>query len=315
MESSLEIRQLRAFVALVEQGGVTAAAQTLGLAQSTVSETLSSLERSVGAAVFLRRRGSHDLVLTDAGQVLLPHARSVLAMIDAAHVAVAGATTAARARVAIATNESLSTYVLASPLDALRRTWPNTTFEVTIMMCTGVLSGVHAGEYDLGLLLHPSEDNPASTPVDRTVVCEDVPLVIFAQPTHVLAKSGKGGHVRRDALAAYPLYLSDSAGDFHTLVRRFLEHDGLPAPRLQTTGSIEGVKRGVLGDPRALGMLPAYALADELSDGTLVSLSVHPRPPHMRLEALMSKTRAQHPATRQLLEAVLATYQVGIVNR
>src|SRR5829696_8237986 len=128
MDPTLETRQLRAFVALVEQGTVTAAAQALGLAQSTVSEALSSLERAVGAAVFLRRRGSHELVLTGAGEALLPHARSVLETLDAARVAVAGATTGARARVAIATNESLSTYVLAPPLDTLRRAWPNTTF-------------------------------------------------------------------------------------------------------------------------------------------------------------------------------------------
>src|SRR5262245_66055945 len=92
MESALEIRQLKAFVALVEHRSVTAAAQALGLAQSTVSESLSSLERVVGASLYLRRRGSHDLVLTDAGDALLPHARSLLDAVSAAHIAVAGAT-------------------------------------------------------------------------------------------------------------------------------------------------------------------------------------------------------------------------------
>ena len=145
MESTLEIRQLRAFVTLVEQGSVTAAALALGLAQSTVSEALSSLERAVGTAVFLRRRGSRDLVLTDAGIALLPHAHSVLAAIDAAHVAVAGASMRVRSHVAIATNESLSTYVLAGPLEVIRRRWPNTTFEVSILMCSGVRDAVEAG--------------------------------------------------------------------------------------------------------------------------------------------------------------------------
>jgi len=308
MESALEIRQLKAFVALVESGSVTAAAQSLGLAQSTVSEALSSLERTVGAAVFLRRRGTHELLLTDAGEALLPHARSVLAMIDAAHVAVAGATTGARARVAIATNESLSTYVLASALDRLRRSWPNTTFEVTVMMCGGVRAGVEAGEFDLGLLLQPIDDATAPLSAERTIVSDDVALVVFAQPSHPLAQGARAGSVRRDALGAYPLYISDAAGDYHLLVRRFLEHDGLPGPHLQPTGSIESVKRGVFGDQRAVGMLPAYALSDELESGRVIPLAVHPAPPRMRLEALTSRTRAQHPATRQLLEAVRAAY-------
>src|SRR5947209_5469904 len=98
MDSSVEIRQLRAFVALVDHGSVTAAAHALELAQSTISESLSALERAVGAPVVLRRRGARELVLTDAGMALLPHARSVLETIASAHVAVAGATSGARAR-------------------------------------------------------------------------------------------------------------------------------------------------------------------------------------------------------------------------
>ena len=121
MESTVEVRQLKAFVALVEQGSVTAAAQTLGVAQSTMSEALSSLERALGTSLFLRRRGSHELVLTEAGNALLPHARSVLDLLAAAHVAVASVTTGARARVAIATNESLSTYIVGPQLDIMRR--------------------------------------------------------------------------------------------------------------------------------------------------------------------------------------------------
>ena len=308
MDPTLETRQLRAFIALVDQRSVTAAAQALGLAQSTVSEALSSLERAVGAAVFLRRRGSHELVLTAAGEALLPYARSVLETLDAARIAVAGATTGARARVAIATNESLSTYVLAPSLDTLRRAWPNTTFEVTVLMCSGVRTGVETGDYDLGLLLQPFADNSVPSTVDRTIVSHDVPLVIFAQPKHPLASPDHTVPVRRDELADFPLYLSDAAGDFHVLVRRFLEHEGLPGPRLQATGSIESVKRGVLGDPRALGMLPAYALVEEMRAGRVVAISVEPAPPPMRLEAVSPRARAQHPAARQLLDAVCAGF-------
>jgi nicotinamidase-related amidase len=47
--SDLELRHLRAFVALADQGSVTAASRALALAQSTVSEALAALERSWGA--------------------------------------------------------------------------------------------------------------------------------------------------------------------------------------------------------------------------------------------------------------------------
>jgi DNA-binding transcriptional LysR family regulator len=315
MESTLDIRQLRALVALVEHGSVTSAAQALGLAQSTVSEALASLERAVGTAVFLRKRGAQELLLTDAGAALLPHARAVLQTIEAAHVAVASANTGARATVAIATNESLSTYVLSPALDEMRRAWPNTRFEVSVMTCVGVRSGVDAGDFDFGLLLQPVDDTPSNALADRTTISTDVPLVIFAQPSHSFASRSRTTAVRRDELDAFPLFVTDAAGEYHAQVRRFLEHDGLPGPRLQATGSIESVKRAVFGDLRALGMLPAYALVDELKDRRVVVLPIQPAPPRMLLDALVSKTRPQHPATRQLLDAVRMSYQPPTLAR
>ena len=80
--SGLEIRQLRAFVAIVERKRVTAAAEALGLAQSTVSEALSALERALDTPLILRRRGGHGLELTEAGRALLPHARRILSAVD-----------------------------------------------------------------------------------------------------------------------------------------------------------------------------------------------------------------------------------------
>ena len=307
MDSTLEVRQLKAFVALVEQGSVTAAAQAMGLAQSTMSEALSSLERAMGTALFLRRRGSHELVLTEAGGALLPHARSVLEQIASAHVAVASVAAGARARVAIASNESLSTYVIGPQLDIMRRQWPNTSFEVTVLLCAGVRSGVESGEYDVGMILEPAEDPAPVSLAERTVISHDVPLVIFAQPTHPLARAASPS-VRRDALAEYALYISDAAGDFHLLVRRYLEQDGLPGPHIHPTGSVESVKRSVLGDPRAIGLLPQYAVADEIRDRRIVALQMKPRPPRMSLDALASRTRARHPAARQLIDAILAAY-------
>lgn len=305
MDSTVEVRQLRAFIALVEQGSVTAAAQALHLAQSTMSEALSSLERAMGTPLFLRRRGSHELVLTDAGTALLPHARSVLEEISAAHVAVAVATTDARARVAIASNESLSTYVLGPQLDVARRQWPNTRFEVTVMMCAEVRSSIESGEYDLGMILQSVDDAAPMNVAERTIISDDVPLVIFAQPTHPLARPAQA-FIRRDAMGDYPLYISDAAGEFHLFVRRYLEHDGLPGPHIHSAGSVESVKHSVLRNSRAIGLLPAYALVDELRDRRAVALNVRPAPPPMRLEALTSRTRTQHPATRQLIDAAAA---------
>jgi len=68
----LEIRHCRVLLAVSEHGSVSAAARALGLAQSTISEALLSLERTIGAPVLIRRRGK-GAALTLQAQTLLPH--------------------------------------------------------------------------------------------------------------------------------------------------------------------------------------------------------------------------------------------------
>ena len=51
MKPELELRHLRVFLAVAELGGHTRAARSLGVSQSTVSETLTSLERALGTAL------------------------------------------------------------------------------------------------------------------------------------------------------------------------------------------------------------------------------------------------------------------------
>ena len=93
--SRVEIRQLRAFVAVVERGSISAAAIALGYAQSTLSEALAALDRAIGVTTIARKRGGHATSLTAAGGALLPHARHLLQELDAAHRCVAVATGAA----------------------------------------------------------------------------------------------------------------------------------------------------------------------------------------------------------------------------
>ncbi len=73
----LELRQLRALVAVVDEGSFTAAGAHLGLSQASVSRAVAALERAVGAPVL--HRTTRDLSLTAAGAAIIGHARRALA--------------------------------------------------------------------------------------------------------------------------------------------------------------------------------------------------------------------------------------------
>lgn len=78
----MELRQLRYFVVLAEELHFTRAAARIPLAQPALSQQIAKLERELGAALFDRVPG--HVALTDAGHILLAHARSTLAAADGA---------------------------------------------------------------------------------------------------------------------------------------------------------------------------------------------------------------------------------------
>lgn len=311
--SELELRHLRAFIALADHGSVTAAARALGVAQSTMSEALAALERALSTQLIQRRGGTQGAALTTSGQALLPPAREVLAAVDGLHVAIAASVRTARGVVEIIANESISTYVLPRILTHARQRWPNTRFPVSVAMCPDVRRAVAEGGSDIGLLLerHTGSRVRAAKPVarlsNRQIVAPLIELVAFTSPLHPLTRAARPS-VARDVLAGFPVFVSDSAGDFTVMIERFFGSEGLPRPRLQATGSIEGVKEAVMMDSRAVGILPAYTVTNELASARVRRLALRPALPNMRIVALCSTGRERHPAIPELLDGIRRTF-------
>src|SRR6202166_917549 len=100
MESAMELRHLRYFIAVAEAGSLTVAAeQKLHTAQPSLSRQIRDLEYEVG--VQLMSRSVHGIELTAAGKAFLDHARLALAQVDAAVEAARRAAQPARKTFAI----------------------------------------------------------------------------------------------------------------------------------------------------------------------------------------------------------------------
>ena len=112
----LELRQLRAFVAIAEEGYITRAAQRLGMQQPPLTRMLQSLEAELG--VTLMERLPRGVRPTTAGLALLDEAREVLARADGIADIVRRAARGERGRLAIGFTSSAA--VVACPSVAQR---------------------------------------------------------------------------------------------------------------------------------------------------------------------------------------------------
>ena len=310
-----DIRQLRALLAVVEHGSLTRAAAALKLAQSTMSETIASLDRAIGTPVLARRRGGHRLQLTAAGHALVPYARNVMSELRAARRAVSIVATQARSRVDVLTVESLSTYLLPGILAATRKRWPNTRFAVTVAPCSAIRTAVQEGECDLGLLLEerpsdlPRRSDRANAP-GRGEIVGEVPLIVFCGPSHALLNRATRSPIQLDALTPYTVFVSDGAGAHYDMLSRYLTTGRMPGPRMEASGSVEATRIAVLADNSALGILPVYAVAAELRTGRARSLCIEPPPPMMRITAYLPAAGA-HPTAEALIDCARQAMESG----
>lgn len=97
---SLDLDSLRSFVAVVETESFSRAGEMIGRTQSAVSLKLAKLERCLGK-ILLERRQGRVLGLTEDGRELLPYARRMIALNDAACLAVAEGAVGGRVRLGV----------------------------------------------------------------------------------------------------------------------------------------------------------------------------------------------------------------------
>jgi DNA-binding transcriptional LysR family regulator len=119
----MDLRQLRAVVAVVDYGGFTKAAAALHIAQPSLSQAVRGLERELGTELF--HRAGRQVVPTPAGEALLEPARQALRDVDTARAAVASVAGLEAGHVDVVCLPTLAVSPVADVVGAFRRGHPN----------------------------------------------------------------------------------------------------------------------------------------------------------------------------------------------
>jgi DNA-binding transcriptional LysR family regulator len=247
----MEIRELRALVAVAEDGSLSAAARRLHVSQSALSQTVQSLEREL--SIKLLDRGHSGARPTDAGKVLLREARSLIDQHDRAVALIAGpAAPAAVLRVGVPLEFPAD--VLPAAFAQLASSHPETRVEIRHAASAAQLSALRTGHLELGLV----RDRPPDPALDATLaVREAVGVLVGAACATRIAEPGGLRLERLAGLAWIGFPRSDSPAWYDQVAATMRVHgiEISPQPAGDPPVTTE-VKLAAVGSGRMFALAP-----------------------------------------------------------
>src|SRR5262245_3264774 len=256
----MDIRQLKAFVAIAETGTFTAGAARVHVTQAAISMQIRQLENETGAQLFVR--APRRVILTEAGERLLERAYVILREHDAALEEMAALTGAHRGRLRIG---SASAMVAADPLPHILRELKKSHEAVETSVSSGtseaLVQQVLAGELDVAFVSLPVEARGIQT----ELLNEDY-LVAIASPRHKLANQKV---VSAYALAGEKLILGERGGNTRRLIDQFFSQAGVTPKVIMELSRLAAIKRMVEED-MGVGIVPLRSVQEEVAKGALV---------------------------------------------
>ena len=152
----VELRHLAALEALASEGTFGRAAERLGYTQSAVSQQIATLERIVGERLVERPGGPRPVTLTEAGRILLGHAESIVARLQAAQADLAAFSSGEAGSLNVGTFQSVGAKILPEVMRRFRSAWPDVEIELQEShLDMELCDGVERGDLDIAFVQLP----------------------------------------------------------------------------------------------------------------------------------------------------------------
>lgn len=277
---AMELRHLRSFLAVAEDGTVTAAASRLHLAQPALSRQLRRLEKDVGVTLFTRN--GPRLALTDAGRHMLGVAADIVTRADRATMAAQRMANGYLTRVAVAAASTTIDYVLAPFAATLCEEDP---FVSAHSVAADAVHQAVLNDHDIGL----SAASPPVSPLAWRWLTS-VPLRAYVAPDHAWAERR---NIPLAELVGSPLLLPNphdpTRAVFDEAVNqaelRYEVYQEVEWPALSQ--GLAAANRGiaVVTDLERLGAIPLF-IVNEHNDPVLLPIHACWNPSHYAADAL-----------------------------
>jgi len=189
----MELRQLEYFVAIVETGSFNQAAERCHVSQPSLSQQIIKLEKEIGRKLFDRL--GRSIALTEVGNVLYPHARSILSEVQQAKYAVTEGYTVDEGSLQIGMIPTLGPYVLHETVKSFQEMYPRVDFGIYEDVTENLIQKLLNAELDVAYMSLPINNKQITT---EALFVESLYMAVPAN--HSLASSdtietGKLGNI------------------------------------------------------------------------------------------------------------------------
>jgi LysR family hca operon transcriptional activator len=245
----MELRHLRFFVAVVEEGSFTTAAEKrLHTAQPSLSRQIRDLEQEVGAP--LLTRNSRGVEPTAAGRAFLEHARLALAQVDAGVAAARRAAAPAKASFALGFLTGLEIDWLPEAMRILREELPNIEITVSSQNSPDLAEALTWGKLDLAFMRREERFDDVAF---RTVWQE--PLVVLLPSDHALAQQADVdvAQLREESLVD----IGAKATVLRGVIQRYLAQVGIEMKQVHSVDNL-AMAISLVASTRGVALMPQY---------------------------------------------------------
>ena len=197
-EITMEIKDMRAFYAIVEEGNISHAAQRLDIAQPALSRQMKRLETSLGVQLF--ERGSRRIRLTDAGRVLYSRVEHILGMVDGTVREITEIGSGIAGSIQLGTITTSGALLLPELISEFHRRYPQVTYQIWEAEGARILELLDNRVIEIAITR-----TQVDSKVYESIVLPNDPLVVVMNKDQVIGASDS--EVRMEELRDMPIII------------------------------------------------------------------------------------------------------------
>ncbi len=268
----MDFKNIEAFLKVVETGSFSTAAEALFITQPTISLRIQKLEDELKTKLFQRVSGK-KVVLTPAGQTVLPYYREAYLLVEKGNKSVYELNNTTR-KLVIASPNHMGKSTLSELLKVIHNEYPD--IDITIKLCRSVeiVNQLEKGEIDIGII-YMGEEEVQDNKNFKVVQVSNEETVLTCSPDHPLAKIPELNalHLKNERIILY-------RKTFINVIKidKFLKQNGLENYKTIEIQNLEWIKM-MVRNGLGIAFFQKVIVQDELKEKNLISLPLKPTLP------------------------------------